>query len=550
MRAWNLPLADTLFGASLRFDADFPQASLALAQERSWAADISAEVGRLARRALDKASALSAEDKIHAAALNDLASKRWAVACARYDSLIKRDSLDFAGWYGLAQCSRWDDAVVADRNAPSGLRFRGSHQRAVAAVERAFDLLPSIDACCIARAAAVIRSFFPYAGSAKVRFGFGQVPDATVYGAYPELNADTLAFTPISIRFLNRPPPPTMPLAVRQQRNQFYAMASKRVALATGNADALELLGEAMELRGDAAAAETVHRARGLAANRSQALRLAVTEIWLRLKYALPSNEKEIVAVRTLADSLLVSAQDASGIDATRLASVAALVSNVDMAARLSERIDSQSAQLELPQDVMASAKAFVVRAVMGGPPDSLRALEARVTNGITNGVLPQHQTMMRAMWLARGSALAFHVYRSPAFKALDTTVALIGAEAAVMRGDKRRARDILMRAQQARANVPPANVTLDALYPEAWLLASLGDSSAALARIAPTLDALRSIPSEQLADAVIAGSLMQSMRLRQSLLTSAGDRRGGQEWARAVGILTNPAHASTSRLP
>jgi hypothetical protein len=421
------------------------------------------------------------------------------------------------------------------------MRFRGSHQRATAAIERAFDLLPSIDTCCVARAVAQIRATFKYVGSASVRRGFGQSYGNPVYLAFPEWQGDTIAFTPVPQRELQRAPPPTMSVAIRMQRNRLHSIASKRVTLARDNSDALAFLGETMELRGDNLAADTIHRARVLATDRSRILRLTIAEIWLKLKRALPSNERELVMVRALADSLMLSAADVSGNDASLLASVAAVTGNVDLATRLVKRVDQQSEYPELPQEVLANAQAFLVLAVMGGSPDSLRVLEARLTNGIANDVLPQHQAMMRNMFISRGASFAFPGYRSPTLRTLDTNIALIGAETAILRGDSRRAHDILMRAQAARANVPPASLTLDGLYTEAWLLASLGDSANALARIAPTMDAIQSISSAQLSRAIVAGSLLQAMRLRQSLLTSAGNHREAAEWKRATAILTDP---------
>lgn len=545
MREWNLPRADSAFSASLNADPSFPQASLALAEVKGWSRDNAVEIGGLIARALNGASRLSESERLRAMALGDLSSGRYPASCARFDSLIRRDSLDFGAWYGTAECNRRDDAVIVDRRSPSGHRYRGSHNYAAIAIDRAFDLLPHIDVCCLSRAAAVIRKQLPYVSNSAIRFGRGVSPDTTIYLAFPEEISDSLALIPFPARSFTRPPPPTRTLALDRQRRLLRTIAEKRVALAPKSADALELLGEAMELRGDMTAVDTIRRARAVAARPGHALRLAVTETWLRLKRALPDDVRQLSIVRAFADSIVANSPNNPESDvAAGIASLAALIGNAERAAKLSESMEADGGQPDIPPEVLSNAWSFLTYAAMGGPLDSLRDLDSRLTTGILNGVL-RHQGMVSTMYLGRGAGLAFPVYRVATFSKIQSTSPVTRAEAAYARGNKLAVRTILGEAQRARSGARPADLTLDALYPEAWLLAAVGDTSAALRLLDLTLNALHSVPASQLAHPVIAGTLVQAMALHAVLLSHVGKRALSRRWARAVVALTDSAHAS-----
>jgi hypothetical protein len=548
MRTWNLIGADSALSAALRADRSFPHASLALAQVRAWMNDDPPGLDGLIATARDGSAKLSADDRTHAAALEDLRMERYRAACVRYDSLVARDSVDFGAWFGVAECNRRDKDVIVDAKSPSGHSFRGSLHRASVALNRAFTLVPRVDACCARRADETLRRLLVIT-TTKIVFGPAAPPDSGLYGAYPELVGDTIALVPRPVRDLNSPPPKSNPRLVRQQQDLFYRIATKRVAQFPRDADALEELGEAMELLGSPAAVDTVRRARALSSESSQRLRLAVVETWMRLKVAVPGNLSELTAVRIFAESLLVHAPITPA-DNEVVASIAALVGDANRAANSAarpERISTVTGE-PTPPDVLGTARAFIAYAALGGPVDSLRELETRLSNGISNGVLQQRQFMARNMLLSRGASLAFPIYRSTILSQLDTLQPLIVAELALTRGDDVRVRRILAQSARARSNVRPADRTLDVLYPEAWLFAAVGDTTAALAAIGPTLDVLRAVPARQFfGEFCVAdvGSLIQAMSLRANLMHRRGDPAGARRWARAVVALTDTTIAT-----
>ena len=88
----------------------------------------------------------------------------------------------------------------------------------------------------------------------------------------------------------------------------------------------------------------------------------------------------------------------------------------------------------------------------------------------------------------------------------------------------------------------PPESVTLDALFPETWLLAALGDTREAISWIDPTLNALAQTAPRVFGDPARAGSLVRALALRAELAHRAGDQAGAARWARVVAVLWSNA--------
>jgi hypothetical protein len=538
MRVWSLTAADSALATALRLDGSFPQASLALAEVRTWMSDAAPSADGLITRAWNRATLLSLDERSRVAALEDLRAARFPSACARYDSLTSRDSLDFAAWYGVGQCNRGDVAVVRDASSPSGLRFRGSYYRAQLAFNRAFALLPSIDSCCEARADDIMRHAL-LLKSPSVRYGHGIRPDSSTYGAYPELLADTIAFVPRPVSALNGPPPSSFTDALREQRQQFYSIARRRAARTYGPA-ALEELAEAMELLNLPATVDTIRRALSLTSDSSTRLRLPTYDIWLRTMTAIPDAPSELRSLRVLAESLVVHSRPETSSEYELLAGIANLIGDADRAAALSQHVDRSPGDSLIPPAVMGAYRGYLAYAAAGGPVDSLREFERRVAAGIANDAPSARQSMLRSMLLGQPGILAFPAYRSSEFEVIPATTRVMEAERAFAAHDYVRARKLLSDAANARAGAPPANISLDALYPQAWLLAAVGDSSRALKTLTPTLDALRFIPASSLSSAVMAGALLQTMSLRARLTVAARDTADARRWYCAVDALTS----------
>ena len=537
---WNLPGADTAISLSLAADPAFPQARLALALVRTWRGASAAEVRSLLVQTFARKEVLSASDALHARALDDLHAQRYVRACAAYEDLIRRDSLDFAAWYGSAECNRRDNAVT--RRADGVLVFGGSLNHAISAIDHAFDLLPQVHECCVGRMIDILRPYHQFTSGAKIRYGQATKAGVATFGAYPQIVDDTLAFVPRRTPLGARPP--SNDVAVRRQQKLLLMIATTHLALAPQNPNALAFVGDALEASGDAAAIDSTRKARLRAANPSQALQLAVRELWLRVKYAVPNNLTQLRSARLFADSLLRYAEVRSAADAAALAGVAALVGDASQAAALAARgTVAGEAPDGIPQQVSAAGNALLAYAAVGGPVDSIAALDARLRNWIVGSVVVEQQPAAREIYLSRAIALAYPSYKNANWDDLDTASdVLLGAEAAHSRGDMSRVRRLIASIDRTRMHMSPSAITLDALFPEAWLLASIGDSTAALARLNRTLDALQSVPVRSFDDAINAGALVQSMRLRAQLQSAGTAGSSKTRWSAAVQVLSTPA--------
>jgi hypothetical protein len=264
--------------------------------------------------------------------------------------------------------------------------------------------------------------------------------------------------------------------------------------------------------------------------------------MWMRMKAALPGNPNEMKSARVLAESLLVSAHPRSADDANLLASIAALIGDADHAASLAARgADLSDFPLPVPRDVFGSAAAFLAYASLGEPVDSLIALESRLRMGIKNGVVPDRQLEVASNLVGHAATIAFPVHRFESLAMLDSAADYLVAMERQFAG--RRWRDVrkaLKELERSRAALRPADIAFEAVYPEAWLALSIGDTAWAVSHVAETLDAVRSIPSSKLGEVANAGSIVQAMLIRAELAYAQHDYVTANLWAHAVQTLSD----------
>src|SRR5690606_11611178 len=111
----------------------------------------------------------------------------------------------------------------------------------------------------------------------------------------------------------------------------------------------------------------------------------------------------------------------------------------------------------------------------LGGPPDSLRRLEAEVRSAIERIAPVEARSAERAAWLVRPATLAFPTYRFPATDELEFDW-LIAAQQAMRAGDTSVVRQRLQSQGTTRQIPAPYGRALDTLLPETILLAGIGD--------------------------------------------------------------------------
>jgi len=191
-----------------------------------------------------------------------------------------------------------------------------------------------------------------------------------------------------------------------------------------------------------------------------------------------------------------------------------------------------------MPAAVTSPGRELLAFAALGGPKDSLRALEASVALAIARSVPEGKRARAREEWLGRPLSLAFPWEFSDSDRVMSSADVLADAELALLKRDATGVRQTLQAFREKRRTILPENLKLETLYPEAWLLRKIGDARAAAEWLDPTLETQSRSSLEVLAAPVGAGSLVQAMAFRADLGAAAGDSASAARWAGAVATL------------
>ena len=122
---WNLDLARERYRQAFVIDPGYAAPRLRYARASLWADAPVSEWRPAAEAALVAANQLSPVEQLEARGLAALGRREFPEACAQFREILKRDSLRFAGWYGIGECLTRDNIVLRDPGSPSGWRFRG-----------------------------------------------------------------------------------------------------------------------------------------------------------------------------------------------------------------------------------------------------------------------------------------------------------------------------------------------------------------------------------------------------------------------------------------
>lgn len=542
---WNLSAADSSFVTAADADPDYAQAHLWVAQVRYWNGADRATWRSSVDRAAAGRDRLSARDRALVDALASLGDGQVERACDEWQRLARGATPDFAAWYGLAKCLQGDDVVVPDRSSPSGWRFRSSYHRALQAYQQAFRLLPVIHNSLRTDGYETVRLLLMT--SSFRRLGHAAPPDTTQFLAHAMWKGDSLVFIPDVRSAMSglggvrvRPTREQLDAALRHGRQLFKEIASAWLAASPQNAGALEAMAVSLEMLGDPSCLDTLQQARARESDPHEQLRMAGNEVWVRLKFSIPNDLAGVRAARAMADSILAAHPSGSSTNARLLASLATLTGRAGLAAAISR---AGAAEWETPVQIARSAPALLAFAAVGGPADSLNALERQVGIAIDNALPVGARQQARMQWLARPAELAFPDVRLASISPLaGGGDYIVDAQAAFIRGDSAAVHRTFANLRSVRRSMPPASVMLDGLYPEAALLASMGDQAGAIGWLDSTLNVLAGTEPGVLADPPRAGALVRAMALRAELAGRAGDRETAARWAQVVRILWSDA--------
>jgi tRNA A-37 threonylcarbamoyl transferase component Bud32/tetratricopeptide (TPR) repeat protein len=554
---WDLPRARREFERAVELDPQYPQAYLGLAQTIGFAGTASrADWREAAVHAAALRGRLAPSDAELAVALLDLSEGRFQQACARHRAMLARDSLDFRAWHGLGECQAMDPIVIPDARSRSGWRFRSSQAAAIAAYSRALTLTPAVHRAFRGRAFSRLTRLF-YAEMNRTKRGYRVVgADTAHYGAYPELDGDTLTFIPYPLADLrartSEIQPASHPTAVARNRELLRAITERWLRSFPASADASESYAQSLDATGQLTTAlEFTRRARTLARDSTQRFRLGATEVRLLLK----TGAFERAARK--ADSLLPAPRPRDAETAMRAAALAALTGRVHAAASLFAEAGpalppfvlptlSDGSRVSVPPAVLSSALRLSVYAAFGAPADSIRAQWRRLAEASLPDVPPERRPDVAAALLHRPAALAYGalgpttLHRTPPANALW----VLEQQVALLRGDTTMVR---ARADTAIAYVrakPTVPLSVTYVLHTARQLLGARDTLRATALLDLLLDALPSAPADLLDDAVDAATLVHVMALRAELAAAARDMTRAARWASAAATLWRSADA------
>jgi hypothetical protein len=120
----------------------------------------------------------------------------------------------------------------------------------------------------------------------------------------------------------------------------------------------------------------------------------------------------------------------------------------------------------------------------------------------------------------------------------------LLELAAGAARGDTADVRRRFATLAGARHTMRASDLSLDAVYVEAWLHAWLGDSATAVATLDGSLESLPDYGTFMIRDVPQAASLGRAMALRAQLATRAGDAQRAARWTDALTALHGPGSA------
>jgi len=546
LAAWDLEGAAAHFRTALERDPGFALAHLWLAQTASWQGQPASLWRAHAQAGVGAPAALPPRELAWGLALAALAEGRFPEACAQYDSIVHRDSLDFRGWYGRAECRARDRLVLADAGSPSGWRFRSSHRQAIRDYQHALTLIPSAHRAF--RGAAFDRlGRLLYTQTNQIRWGEAGSPDAGYFSAWPALQGDTLAFVPYPVARFGAIEgaelyPASNPAAVNRNREVLRQIADAWVREFPRSGAALEAQGIVLEMQGllDAPTAESAALARYVAAERlasdtAMRLRLALARTRVLLKL------DRLREAETLAESVLAT-RPADAEAATQHAALAALTGQPSRAAallRLSASgytpMDTAGRELSVPLRLRETALSVIGFAAVGTPSDSLRRLLDDGERQVRAFAAPEDRASVN---LALFSGARAQLFPAPLARLNEEPPAseyLLALQAAFRRGDTAGVRSRLAALTRARRHRTPGTVAPDFALQEAQLYLAMRDSAAAVARLDDLLVGLPSLGRDLFTQPLQAGALVRAMALRARLASRLAQPEVAARWAVSV---------------
>jgi serine/threonine protein kinase/tetratricopeptide (TPR) repeat protein len=542
---WNLADAETAFRASLAADPRYTPARAWLAQVLSWRAPFSPREWREeAARALMDSSKLSARERSMATGLIQLGARRYPEACSTYAALTRRDSLDFVGWYGVAQCHSLDSLVVRSPTSPSGWAFRSRYSDAADAYMLALRLDPGAHAII---SFDDLKALLPISSTQTRQ---GRSANGVRFAAYPAMIDDTALFVPYDLsRFANLPARQIVAAknaALQHNLDVLLDFTTDWTRRSPQRASAFEALADVLEVRGEISeqsvtgrsALTAARRARSLAVNQHERVDAMTREAWLLFKLGAFSSAS------ALADTILAANAHPGIEDGKQLIGLAALTGKVTRTSELAALTNAFTGPgLEVPSQVRDIAASFFARAALGVCDAATVSTERRLDDEIAANVAENEEQALRQAIKSRPLTMLAPCTRAQStLRVRATTGRLLRMQQAFAQQDSRSLRVLLDSVTMDARTQRPGDVSLDFTYQVAWLRAAAGDTAGATRQLDLALRALSSLSPMSIREVASAAAAGRAMTLRAEIAAARGEKEERQKWSRALAELWKTA--------
>ena len=547
---WDLRAADSLLSKAVESDPDFANAWLWLAEVRAAMFQPVVRWQSAIQRA-NLGGRLSGRDSVLGAAVLALSREEYAAACRQFESMRQVDRRDFIALYGLGQCRRMDPIVIRDPKSRSGWSFRSSEHQAVQAFAEAFEMAPLLHRRVQGDGYAQLRNLLRT--DAFNRPGIALPPDTMRFAGFAEWRGDTLSFVPypysmlVSARasFDND----ARSAALRNQRLLFGRIAHAWAAALPRSPGTIEALAIALELNGEPSAVDTLIKARLLAKDATDRIRLSAEEVLMRLEFTATNDSMDIARIRLLADSLLRLDLEATPTAAPELASIAAIVGRCSSAAHLTAIGTRNEREMIGSPEVDSIAALLAMGCPAAFPPDALVPRQVYASaHSADDSARAEYQ------WLGPAAALT---YPKDSVRIVRLSVVsgdyLLRAEAAALARDSNGVATILSRQLQRRQN-STQTISADARYYEALAWLAVRDTTNARRWLSPLLEGARWSPSMAFRPLTV-GPTIRGLLLLNTLTLPHDDSVKSKRWHHVIttlwasadsplrGLLTGPKH-------
>ena len=424
MDAWDLRGAGAAFSAALEADPQFVLANLRLAETMNWLGE---PVGRWENEvALADASSesLTDLDRMRATGLIHLAAGRYQEACDTYAMIVSATRMSsssqtaFSGWYGNGECRRSDPIVVQDMSSSTGWRFRSNKTDAAEAYRTAFVMVPGSHRVFREDEMVRIREMLLAQGH-RVRFGRTATGGDERFIGIATLDDDTLAYRPHRwdpVEGTTSPPDLVLVEAARiRQREVVRSIADRWATAYPDSPDAAYSVGIALEMLGDATAADAFRRANSLGQDDAKKREAMAAEVWVLVKHGLPADgsyqSDQVARAHALADSLLSTTDPEQAANPRAMASLAALLGRPSEAADYAERaIPTRGRVTDAPERLEVR---LTLAAASGADSIELRRLEGQLWEYIEANYVAEERDNVLPQYVERAAFLAFPEHRS-----------------------------------------------------------------------------------------------------------------------------------------